>query len=203
MIFPEILDIKAAYNETQTDDDLIKLLAEETKPNTTNAPQGPAPNPNDFEAMEPEPEPELEPEPIQKPAVEIIKTPPNYYDEAKLLIGFVDAMQVLILPIAYQNTIFSPQEREKIRQWKKTGQPAPENRTEKEKELIARIADYKELVQDIDFSEDEIKALHDPLTRVMQKYNWRMNAEMALMGAVLAIMGPRLMPLTNRFEKLL
>lgn len=202
MIFPEISNLAPAppaETKEKSADDLISLLAEETKSNQNGAaPQGPAPNPNDFE--EP-PAPEIKQPETQEP--EIIEEPANFADEAMMLIGFVDALQTLILPIAYQNAVFTSQERDKLRHWKKTGQPAPGNQTEKDRELIARVSDYKELTEDIDFTPGEINMLHDPLKRVMEKYNWRMTAEMALFGAVLAVMGPRLMPLTNRFEKLM
>jgi hypothetical protein len=122
-----------------------------------------------------------------------------------LIIDFVDGIDTLTLPSLYRKSIFDPGEIEKIKPLKSKMAAAETDKnitfTFEEMDLWDRRNDYNDLVDEIPFSEAEIKTLKGPLARLIQKKNWEINAETALIGAALIVMTPRLLPLFNRIER--
>jgi hypothetical protein len=196
--------------------DLTELLKEKTekKPDNTatnNVTQTqeekrPVANPDDFSKKEEKPpnqEAELKAPDINPPKKSISLS--DAEDQAALIIDFVDGIDTLTLPSLYRKSIFDPGEIEKIKPLKSKMAAAETDKnitfTFEEMDLWDRRNDYNDLVDEIPFSEAEIKTLKGPLARLIQKKNWEINAETALIGAALIVMTPRLLPLFNRIER--
>jgi hypothetical protein len=196
--------------------DLTELLKEKTekKPDNTatnNVTQTqeekrPVANPDDFskkEEKQPDQEAELKAPDINPPKKSISLS--DAEDQAALIIDFVDGIDTLTLPSLYRKSIFDPGEIEKIKPLKAKMSAAETDKnitfTFEEMDLWDRRNDYNDLVDEIPFSEAEIKTLKGPLARLIQKKNWEINAETALIGAALIVMTPRLLPLFNRIER--
>ena len=181
---------------------LVDLLAESVKPKAVQENESVI-NSDDFEKEEVIKEEEIK---VEKEVIEVDKPlepeiPVNYSDEAMNVIAFIDGLQSLTMPFAYQRSIFSKADRKILKNWKEKGKP--QEFTESEKELLIKVTYYKDLANDIEFSETEIDMLHKPLADVMAKYKIKMGPELALLGAAGLIFSHRLMPLFNRFEKMI
>jgi hypothetical protein len=199
--------------------DLTELLKEKTekKPdnnvvnNTTEKQEEkkPVANPDDFSKPEvKQPEQVATEETLKAPDVNAPKKPisfSNAEEQAALIIDFIDGIDTLTLPSLYRKSIFDPGEIEKIKPLKAKVAEAETDKTitftYDELDLWDRRTDYNDLVDEIPFSEGEIKTLKGPLARLIQKKNWELSAETALIGAALIVMTPRLLPLFNRIER--
>lgn len=175
-------------------DDLFQALKEvtEEKAELFNSTSGkPDPPLKQFqEDFSPPAEPDHEPEPEPAPSM-------NYKEQARLMIAFVDGFQTLALPIAYQTSFFSSLEQEQlkaIKHLRATGTPENVIRADNG-ELLDKYEDCENLIEDLPFTEKEIKLVENPLAAVMEKYKFSPGPETLLMGAIFTIMAPRLAPL--------
>ena len=143
---------------------------------------------------------------IDAPAPTPVKPLTPYSEQAKLLIAFVDGLDCLIMPWGYQKTIFSRDELERLKEIAKRKESkslkALQDTNDKDKELLARLEDYKKLIDDIPFTPAEIALIQSPLAAVMEKYHFNAGPESLLLGALFTVMAPRIMPLFNKIERL-
>jgi hypothetical protein len=149
------------------------------------------PDESDFE-----PRTETEPvsfEPVQKPEPPVMP----FGDQAELIVGFIDGLQSIVLPNLYSKAIFNGQERDQIMNFKKAGKKESEFKKENP-ELAEKYFDYVNLVDDIPFTNDEIRMVKSPLEAVMKKYNWNVGPEFLLVGALFTVMSPRIIPLFSK-----
>lgn len=198
---------------TSSDADLLQMLKQQTeqKPDPNKIKEAakvkePGATPENKEETVKQPEPGH----FRPPGVEPIATPTaptlSYAAQAELLIAFVDGIDCLIMPWGYQQSIFSREERKRLRQIKTIKESkslkAFQELSEADKNLLERYNDYKELVEAIPFTNSEIEMTKIPLAAVMEKYKTNLGPEMLLMGAMFTLMAPRLMPMFNKFERL-
>ena len=184
-------------------DELLKQLKEATETKSVTA------SPEDFSPddplnLNPAPKinkadftPELHSEPIPEPEPPAEPLPViDYKEQARLLIAFVDGFQSLALPIAYQKSYFNEQETEQLKELKKRMElPGETVLTEQDQDLYSKYNDCQELIKDLPFTDREIKMLENPMSAVMEKYNFTPGPESLLIGAVFTVMAPRLAPL--------
>ncbi len=198
MIFPKDL---------QEEDLLEKLkVATQAKPPATSTADDFKPAEETTADFTPAAEPEQQKEPEPAPAQPSKPETPamSKAEQADLLIGFTDGLQCLILPWAYQQTIFTASEREQLKDLKrKIGNAAGQSLTldAKETNLFSKYSDYKELADNIPFAESEIEMIKNPMIAVMEKYNWNAGPEGLFAGALMTVMAPRLMPLFSKLTK--
>lgn len=128
----------------------------------------------------------------------------DYLESAESLLGALDFGNVLVLPWAYMRAAFNKDERAVIKMHQKRFQLAskakPESKlrvmeSDEVQELFERWLEVREIVDDIPFTDDEIKKLSGPLSRVLKKYAKKPGPEGELIMAVLAIYGTRLTPI--------
>lgn len=197
------MNIKYQAPPLPENDDLLKQLKEATErkgdipiisdfgPSDTPADQPPSGHNGDDFKEEPAP---IEIEEPQAPAV-----PVNYKEQARLMIAFVDGLQGLVLPGAYQHAYFTDEEKEKLKDLKKrlaiSGSESETVITENDHEIYEKYQDVEELIDNLPFTEKEIKMLESPAAAYMEKYKFNPGPETALIMALLAVMGPRVAPL--------
>lgn len=128
----------------------------------------------------------------------------DYLESAESLLGALDFGNVLVLPWAYMRAAFSKDERALVKKHQKRFQLAskakPESKlrvmeSDEVQELFERWLEVREIVDDIPFTDDEIKKLSGPLSRVLKKYAKKPGPEGELIMAVFAIYGTRLTPI--------
>jgi len=197
------MNIKYQAPPLPGNDDLLKQLKEATER------KGPAPMISDFAASDPpadQPPSGLkeddfieESAPIREVEPEAPPIPVNYKEQAKLMIAFFDGLQGLVLPGAYQHSYFTDEEREKLKDFKKrlavSGSQAETIITESDQEIYDKYQDVEELIDNLPFTEKEVKMLENPTAAYMEKYKFNPGPETALIMALLAVMGPRVAPL--------
>ena len=198
--------------EPATNDDLLSRLKEATerKPDPKEKPAGQEPGTEQKTDSTQSPSPE--PGHFRPPMAElepVRNIPPMPKDQqAKLLIAFVDGLDCLILPWAYQKSIFTKDEWIQLKKIKKIKESTSKSLaafrelSDSDKELLSRYNDFKEIEEDIPFTKSEIDRITTPLAAVMEKYNFNMSCEVLLFSALATIMTPRIMPLFNKLERL-
>ncbi len=182
--------------------DLITQLEQATAPKSEGPAsiddiEGPKPDKKDFEPEQPR-------DPLPSPTEPVKTEPPMSKEEqARLMVGFVDGLDVLILPWAYQKTIFTDSERARLTDLKrKIGNAGSKQEglqlDAKETELYSKYSDYTEITKNIPFDDKESSMLIETLAAVMKKYNKDMGPEGLFLGALGTVMLPRLMPLFTK-----
>jgi len=185
------------FNTDQKDDDLLKVLSEGTEAKSETdinqddfKEQGPEIDESNFSARQ------LEPEIIQEE-----KQILSFEDQAKLYIAFMDNSGSLFLPPMYQKRMFRGELFNKYKDLKyKMAVHPEESILPEEKPVYEKMILYKELVEGVPFTKEEINIMQPPLAAFLKKHNMKSSAEILLMIAVGQVIVPRLMPLFMNFE---
>jgi hypothetical protein len=182
-----------------TNEDLIGMLNEATEakvePGTPGYQATPPPAPPDDQFQKLLPDKEQLPPEEEKP-----EPPAMPYDQqAKMLISFIEGIDILLLPYFYQKKLFSGEEIARLVELKKRlkeDREKPETVIEEaDHSLYFRYVDYKSVCDKIPFSEAEVKLIQEPMAAIMEKYNFSVGPEALLLGALAMVMGPRFVPL--------
>jgi len=168
------------------------------QPITTEPPKT-EPNPTDFEPPQAQPNPLFEP-PQRKVKPRLSEK--EYEESAEMTIMLFDGTQTLILPYLYQKSIFTREETRKLKELNERYKKPEVDLSEEDQKLLAKYHDYKELSDNVPFTEQEIELLKNPLAKVYSKYNIHVGPELLLLGAVTTVIVPRLLPLFSRLERL-
>jgi len=195
------------FHPVEENDDLLKELAEATeiKPEPdTVTPLSAIPgdeSPGDtFRDFRPEPKRQPDPE----PGDDHDPTPPiSYKEQASYLIAFVDGFQSLALPVAYQRSYFTEEERDRLKSIEKRMKDSAAGGIVEavDQELYKKYVECDEMIKNLPFTEKEVNLLTTPLAAVMEKYKFTPGPETLLMGAIFTVMAPRLAPLLVNLNK--
>jgi hypothetical protein len=188
-----------------TDDDLIARLSSPPQMKAEigsafnpvfeeNIPEPVSPKFDDFEPV-PQSEPELEPEPAPRP--EPSKPYSYYLNEAKGIVGFLDGISSIFLPVQYKKRLIGEENLKKSQELSDSVKQGKNlnDFTEAERDLLNRYLKVDELIKSIPFQEDEKQMLIPPMAELMEKYSTAVGPEWRLMFAVGAVSFPRLLPL--------
>lgn len=172
-----------------TDDEIFNLLGEETEAkfeiDDTNF-EAPPVNNDDF--TEPALEPEAEPEPEKQ----IL----SYDEQAKLFVAFLDNSGSLFLPPLYQRKMFPGELANKLKALKFRLKAYPDIPVSADdKPVYEKYLLYKDLVQGVPFSKQEINLIVPPLSAFLEKHQMKSGPEVLLMFALGQVVVPRLMPM--------
>lgn len=190
----EFFDLKSQLDQPTEAKDFKKKEEEtekvEAKPNSDDfdggIPNQEEPKPEETAAAEQQPESKYE---------------LSYEEQAKIVIGTLDAVGTLALPPAYKKKIFSKEELKKFTECnafhilKESGSTAGKEIPEDLKEIYPKFKKYLKLAENVEFSPDESKSLIVPLAGVFEKYQIKAGPEISLIMAALMVMAPRLSPL--------
>ncbi len=188
-------ELPAAENTPPiSDDDIFKLLGEETESKIENDETNfDAPPVNNADFSEPAWEPEPEPEPEKQ----IL----SYDEQAKLFVAFLDNSGSLFLPPLYNRKIFKGALQEKLAALKYKLKTFPDQPVSaEEKPVWEKYLLYKDLVQGVPFTKQEINLLHPPLSAFLEKYQMKSGPEILLMFALGQVVIPRLMPIFVKLD---
>ncbi len=193
--------------------DLISLLKEPTEPKsegiqqddflnnpetTIQEPKSTEPNPDDFAQP-------IETEPQQVQEV-IVKKPRlserEYEEQAEISIAFLDSLQTLTLPWLYQQSLFTKDERKKLKELNEKYKKPEVELTKEDQQLLEKYHIYKELSDNVPYTEKEVQLLKGPLAKVFSKYNIQLGPEVLLLSALAYVSAPRYLPLLGKLENL-
>jgi hypothetical protein len=141
----------------------------------------------------------------EEPEVKV-QTPEMVLASARRIIKFVNKAQKPFLVKAYRSKHLKEGDEEVIKDQKISGVFDNEHRYQQElernpefKSICKRFNYYTELIEGIEFTDDEQQSLEEPLAEVLAKWNkFQMTPEMALLMAVAMVMLPRIEPLFPR-----
>jgi len=197
----DLIDILKEETETKADPNIkpessdFEPVKTEQPPIDNNEPIKSEPNPADFEPNNPLLEP---PQPKVKPRL----SEKEYEQSAEMTIMLFDGIQTLTLPYLYQKSIFTRDEIKKLKELNERYKKPEVDLSEEDQKLLDKYHDYKELSDNVPFTEQEIDLLKNPLAKVYSKYNVHVGPEFLLLGAIATVMGPRLLPLFSKLERL-
>lgn len=187
---PEFFDLKA-HMGMKTEAKVFTKEGQKKDPDQVKA------DPDDFDPVKPEAKPAEPGE--KKPDEPEYKL--SYEEQAKIVVGSIDALNTLILPPAYKKKLFTAAEIKRIPECKaihdlkKMGSTAVKEIPEDLVPVYTKYVRYVELVKDIELSPAEMNSLITPLAGVFQKYQIQAGPEIALIMAVIMVFTPRLSPL--------
>lgn len=151
-------------------------------------------NPDDFNLNPPQPQPEQP----QKPRL----SESEYAEQAEMSIALFDGLQTLTLPWLYQKSMFSKKEREQLKQLNEKRKQPEVELTEDDLQLEEKYRTYKQLCDQIPYTEKEVELLKGPLAKVFSKYNIQLGPEFMLFTALAYVSIPRYLPLFSKLENL-
>ncbi len=130
-------------------------------------------------------------------------TEEDYKQNATMIVGTIDLLQTLSLPFLYQRSMFTKEERLRLKVLKKSQTDQGETTySEDDLILLDKYNTFLELKENISFSEMESNALIDPLSTIMQKYKLSLGPEIMLFTALATVTLPRFLPILTPLEKL-
>jgi hypothetical protein len=193
----DLIDILQEPTETKSEG--IKITDFVTEQETPAAEQQPKPeiNPDDFVLNQPQPQPE-QPQKPQKPRL----SESEYEEQAEMSIALFDGLQTLTLPWLYQKSMFSKKEREQLKELNEKRKKPEVELTEEDLKLEEKYRTYKELSDNVPYTEKEIELMKTPLAKVFSKYNIQLGPEFMLFTALAYVSIPRYLPLFSKLENL-
>ena len=127
----------------------------------------------------------------------------EYRDNASMIVGTIDALQTLSLPFLYQRSMFTREERLRLKDIKKMQQSDDELvLTEDDQSLLDKYDTFLQLKDSVPFTDMESKALIDTLAKILKKYNMSLGPEIMLFTALATVSVPRFLPLFTPLERL-
>lgn len=141
------------------------------------------------------PEPPKAPEP-PKPEIKV-----DHSEQAKIMVMTFDLAGQITLPVLHKRKMFTLEERKQLKEikvfWKmwSNGKLKEETLSEDELRLIKIYDEFREITDQIPFSEKEIDMISNPLALMLQKYNMQSGPEASFIFAIVTVMGSRIMPL--------
>ena len=127
----------------------------------------------------------------------------EYRDNATMVVGTIDALQTLSLPFLYQRSMFTRDERLRLKQIKKMQQSDEELiLTEDDQVLLDKYDTFLQLKDSVPFTDMESKMLIDPLAKIFKKYNMSLGPEIMLFTALATVSVPRFLPLFTPLERM-
>ena len=127
----------------------------------------------------------------------------EYRDNASMVLGTIDALQTLTLPFLYQRSMFTRDERLRLKQIKKMQQSEEELiLTEEDQILLDKYDTFLQLKDSVPFTDMESKMLIDPLAKIFKKYNMSLGPEIMLFTALATVSVPRFLPLFTPLERM-
>lgn len=118
----------------------------------------------------------------------------TYHESAKLLLGTIEGIMQLLLPIGYRNKKFTAEERKRVNELRYVRN---QEYSEEDKALYSRALELQELIKNIPFNKEERKNWIVPAAATLEKYGWKPGPELSLIFATALIMIPRLTPLAD------
>ncbi len=185
--------------KTEPENDLFKILGEETEAKTEQETQESfEPKNIDQNNFSPEPEPAFSPSPEPEPEQEPIL---SFEEQAKLYIAFIDNTGQLFLPAMYRKKIFPGELLGKMEAIKaKVEATKNPDISPDEAPILKRLELYRNLVEGVPFTDSEIELLQPPLGAFLKKHKMTSGPEILLMIAAGQVIVPRLMPLFMKFD---
>lgn len=155
-------------------------------------------NPDDFDIKE---------EPLQNIKEEVPSGKPRlseneYAEQAEMTIALFDGLQTLTLPWLYQKSLFTKEERKKLKELSDKLKKDVVELTEEDIKLREKYHTYKELSDNVPYTEKEVELLKGPLAKVFSKYNVQLGPEFILFSALAYVSVPRYLPLFSKLENL-
>ena len=127
----------------------------------------------------------------------------EYRENASMIVGTIDALQTLTLPFLYQRSMFTREERLRLKEIKKMQQSDEELfLTEDDQVLLDKYDTFLQLKDSVPFTDMESKMLIDPLAKIFKKYNMSLGPEIMLFTALATVSIPRFLPLFSPLERL-
>jgi hypothetical protein len=122
-------------------------------------------------------------------------------DTANILIGLLDQIQTAGLSFAYEKKALKKEDIEQARAYKaQYGKDWGLKKSDAEiaQEIVALRNTYekvKEYTKELPFTPKEQEVLRISMMQMIVKYNWKMSAEVAFIGAITSVFAPRMIPL--------
>ena len=165
-------------------------------------------NPDDFSETigkenyeSPFPDIKSESEQEHEKASEIEKPIIDFEKQAELVVDFIDGAGQLLLPVAYQYSMFTREEYRRLKEIEKKAKRKEETTfTPEDLELQSKYEDFKLICETLPYDGKEIEFQVSPLAAVMKKRNWHISEELLLIMAIVVVNGKRLMPLLAKFK---
>lgn len=154
-------------------------------------------NMNDFDLPPPPP-----PQPQQQAPSKPRLSESEYEQQAEMTIMVFDGLQSLTLPWLYQRSMFTKEERKKLKELNEKKKKPEVELTEEDLKLEEKYATYKELCDAVPYTEKEVETLKGPLAKVFSKYNVQLGPEALFLSALLYVSIPRYLPLFSKLENL-
>lgn len=124
-------------------------------------------------------------------------------ENASMIVGTIDALQTLTLPFLYQRSMFTREERLRLKKIQKMQQSDDEIvLNEDDQSLLDKYDTFLQLKDSVPFTDMESKALIEPLAKILKKYNMSLGPEIMLFTALATVSIPRFLPLFSPLERL-
>ncbi len=118
----------------------------------------------------------------------------TYYESAKLLLGTIEGIMNLLLPIGYKHKMFTAQERKRINELRYV---KDKDYSVEDEHLFVKAKELDALIKAIPFNKEERKTWIVPAAATLEKYGWKPGPELSLIFATALLMIPRLTPLKD------
>ncbi len=123
-------------------------------------------------------------------------------DNAEVVIGTLDGLFQMVLPIGYARKIFSEEDKEKLPEIKalfsmrkRAGFKAMySQQPDEDKTLYDKYCVYVEFCDGVPFTDKETKLMSKPLEAVLKKHNWDTGPEVSLIMAMFMVTSSRIAP---------